>query len=283
VIDQALRRKGVAMPSSCELSERDLRALMAVVEDGRRDEPGPGLPWVTLERLRDLIGCDNTSLCEHDLRRERTPLEHGVEDGERLLTVNSDDHGPEGRLFWQLYRSFQPCHDPTRPGSVRVIRWSDVYSQRELHNEPLYIEFFRPGGSKHNMFVELPARPEHTRRLLFWRCSGRDFSYRDKLILELLWPHLWEVYQDAELRRRGIPQLTRREWEVLQLAAQGNSNADIARLLFISLSTVRKHMEHIFDQTGVRTRTAAVARMMPRLTMRGGQPIDTSALRSTGP
>jgi DNA-binding CsgD family transcriptional regulator len=61
--------------------------------------------------------------------------------------------------------------------------------------------------------------------------------------------------------------LTRRERKVLELAAQGDSNADIARLLFISLSTVRKHMEHVFDRTGVRTRSAAVALMTPRLTM----------------
>jgi DNA-binding CsgD family transcriptional regulator len=33
------------------------------------------------------------------------------------------------------------------------------------------------------------------------------------------------VYLDAERRRRGIPQLSRREKEVLQLAAQGFSNA----------------------------------------------------------
>jgi DNA-binding CsgD family transcriptional regulator len=229
------------------------------------------MPWVILEWLDALIGCDAMNLCEHDLRCERTPVEHGVEGGERLLTVNSDDHGPEDRLYWKLYRGFRTNLDPTRPASRRVIRWSDLYSQRELHNEPLYIEFFRPFGTKHSIVVELPARPEHTRRLNLRRCSGRDFSYRDKLILELLWPHLWEVYQDAELRRRGIPRLSRREWEVLKLAAQGQSNADIARLLFISPSTVRKHMEHIFDKIGVRTRTAAVDHMMPRLTTSNGR------------
>jgi DNA-binding NarL/FixJ family response regulator len=32
-----------------------------------------------------------------------------------------------------------------------------------------------------------------------------------------------------------------------------------------AVGTVRKHREHIFDRTGVRTRSAAVAGMMPRL------------------
>ena len=91
----------------------------------------------------------------------------------------------------------------------------------------------------------------------------RDEVHGDGLD-DLLRPHLHEVYLDAERRRRGIPHLSRREREVLQLAAQGHSNADIARILFISVSTVRKHMEHIFDRTGVRTRSAAATLALPR-------------------
>ena len=50
---------------------------------------------------------------------------------------------------------------------------------------------------------------------------------------------------------------------MLELAAAGLSNAEIAARLFTSVSTVRKHMEHIFDRTGVHTRGAAVASMLP--------------------
>jgi DNA-binding CsgD family transcriptional regulator len=63
----------------------------------------------------------------------------------------------------------------------------------------------------------------------------------------------------------GTPHLSRREREVLQLAFQGHTNADIARMLFISVATVRKHMEHIFDRTGIRTRSAAAALALPHL------------------
>ena len=81
-------------------------------------------------------------------------------------------------------------------------------------------------------------------------CSGTGPGWTVPELL--LRPHLHEVYLDADRRRRGIPHLSRRELEVLQLASQGYSNADIARILFISVATVRKHMEHIFDRTGVR-------------------------------
>jgi len=88
----------------------------------------------------------------------------------------------------------------------------------------------------------------------------------------VLRPHLSEVFLDAERRRRGVPRLSRRELEVLQLVAQGCSNADIARMLFISVATVRKHMEHVFDRTGVRTRSAAAALVLPRARRLTGPP-----------
>ena len=65
----------------------------------------------------------------------------------------------------------------------------------------------------------------------------------------------------------GVPQLTRRELDVLRLVAVGLSNADIARRLFISVGTVRKHLEHVFDRTGVRTRAKAVALALPHLVL----------------
>jgi DNA-binding NarL/FixJ family response regulator len=49
---------------------------------------------------------------------------------------------------------------------------------------------------------------------------------------------------------------------VLELADAGHSNREIARALFISDAKLRKHLERIFDRTGVCTRTAAATLMM---------------------
>ncbi|MCB5906625.1 response regulator [Streptomyces pinistramenti] len=53
--------------------------------------------------------------------------------------------------------------------------------------------------------------------------------------------------------------LTRRETEVLQLVADGLSNAQISKKLFLSQATVKSHLVHIYAKLGVDSRTSAVA------------------------
>ena len=54
--------------------------------------------------------------------------------------------------------------------------------------------------------------------------------------------------------------LTRRQSEVLALLAAGADLEGIARDLYISLGTVRKHLEHVYARLGVHTRAAAIER-----------------------
>ena len=62
-------------------------------------------------------------------------------------------------------------------------------------------------------------------------------------------------------RMRGSAEeeaLSTREIEVLELVARGTSNKEIAKRLWVSETTVKSHMLHIFDKLGVTDRTAAV-------------------------
>lgn len=54
-------------------------------------------------------------------------------------------------------------------------------------------------------------------------------------------------------------QLSQREAEVLGLVAEGMTNVDIGKRLFLSEATVKSHLVHIFGKLGVTSRTAAVA------------------------
>jgi DNA-binding NarL/FixJ family response regulator len=54
------------------------------------------------------------------------------------------------------------------------------------------------------------------------------------------------------------PRLSARELEVLRLVAEGLSNPDIGRRLFIGDATVKTHLLHVFEKLGVSDRTRAV-------------------------
>jgi DNA-binding NarL/FixJ family response regulator len=64
---------------------------------------------------------------------------------------------------------------------------------------------------------------------------------------------------DAHRQRLSAP-LTRREHEVLGLVAEGLTNKEIARTLFISEATAKVHVQHILRKLGARTRAEAAAR-----------------------
>ncbi|KGN34580.1 LuxR family transcriptional regulator [Knoellia sinensis KCTC 19936] len=63
----------------------------------------------------------------------------------------------------------------------------------------------------------------------------------------------------VETMRAGQRQLSDREREVLVLVAEGLSNDEIAKALFISRATVKTHLGHLFGKLGADSRTAAVA------------------------
>ena len=70
--------------------------------------------------------------------------------------------------------------------------------------------------------------------------------------------------------REAADSLTTREAEVLTLVAEGRSNRDIGRALFLSEATVKSHLVHIFTKLGVGSRTAAVARARELGAIRAG-------------
>jgi len=70
--------------------------------------------------------------------------------------------------------------------------------------------------------------------------------------------------------------LSPRELEVFELLRNGLSNREIAKLLYIELSTVKAHAHHIYDKLGVRSRSAlTVQAALERSTQA------TSAMEST--
>jgi DNA-binding NarL/FixJ family response regulator len=58
----------------------------------------------------------------------------------------------------------------------------------------------------------------------------------------------------TEPQRRSRSNLTPREQQVVELVEQGLKNKEIAREMGIRPGTVKIHLKHIFEKTGVRGR-----------------------------
>jgi DNA-binding NarL/FixJ family response regulator len=63
----------------------------------------------------------------------------------------------------------------------------------------------------------------------------------------------------------NVVPLTPREWDVIRCVGAGMSNIEIGRFLCVTPGTVRKHLENIYAKLGVGSRTAALAKLGPRL------------------
>ena len=74
-----------------------------------------------------------------------------------------------------------------------------------------------------------------------------------------------DVLQQIRIRAEDTgTKLTAREQEVLRLVADGHSGPDIAEQLYIEASTVKTHLQHVYEKLGVSERAAAVAEAMRR-------------------
>jgi DNA-binding NarL/FixJ family response regulator len=62
------------------------------------------------------------------------------------------------------------------------------------------------------------------------------------------------LLRDARGEQSSAFALTKREREILSLVAEGETDADIASALYISIRTVRSHLDRIRDKTGRRRR-----------------------------
>jgi two-component system nitrate/nitrite response regulator NarL len=73
------------------------------------------------------------------------------------------------------------------------------------------------------------------------------------------------LVSEIRLRRQDDrPALTEREQEILRLIAAGKSLPEVAKELYLGVTTVKTHVQHLYEKLGVSDRAAAVATAMRR-------------------
>lgn len=249
------------------LRRADLESILGFVADAGTVEFDRPYPPELLARLAGLVPCAAITYQEIDVPAQRMTLLMGP-DGE----LDPDDEGDA--LYWAI----GPCPivtHRTRTADLGATRLSDLVAWRAYRETPIYRDYFAPFGVEHMLDLGLEAEPGCLRSFILFRDRGDgDFSVRDREVLETLRPHLARLEAEASLRRRLMdpdpgrakgtghpvvpsPRLTAREREIVELVAEGRTNAEIAAHLWVAPSTVKKHLENVYEKLGVGRRTAA--------------------------
>jgi DNA-binding CsgD family transcriptional regulator len=103
------------------------------------------------------------------------------------------------------------CNYWRRSGlDTRVSAWSDVARRSEIECLPLYEEFYRPLGIRHQLMVVMEARPSH---LIYFALNrgGESFTEQDRALLTALQPHVSHALQcvrDVQQLQSTVSSLT---------------------------------------------------------------------------
>jgi DNA-binding NarL/FixJ family response regulator len=101
----------------------------------------------------------------------------------------------------------------------------------------------------------LPRRSAAQRLVDAVRALARHEAALDSAVTSQLVRHLTGDVPPPLQRRRVLDRLTERQRDVAELVAQGLSNEEIARRLFLSPATIKSHLAAVMRRLEVRTRT----------------------------
>jgi DNA-binding CsgD family transcriptional regulator len=86
-----------------------------------------------------------------------------------------------------------------RTGDMPVMRMSDFFTRRQYHETSLYRELFHRFAVESQLGFSLPSPSPSLKVAQAFQRSQGDFSEEERLMFELLRPHLFQAYRNAEI------------------------------------------------------------------------------------
>lgn len=156
-----------------------------------------------------------------------------------------------------------------------VVSSSELIPEKERVKTAFYQRSYKPFGVHYSAYLTFVNKNEFMGILTVYRTKQQgDFTSEDLFVLQILSEHLnarfyREKYQESVAWQRQKKMgsyiaaygLTEREAEVVDLVFNGISNEEISAQLFISHSTLKKHLQNIYRKTGVSSKAQLLALM----------------------
>jgi DNA-binding CsgD family transcriptional regulator len=239
------------------LSGSDYRGILEFLYAAGEVDGTDPFPEHVLARLRELVPCETVSYGDFDPDFDREGHVWRI-----CVHHSGDPRAPVTPAIVEAHSrlAYQYPYRPWGPEARRALRWSDLLSRREWHALDLYWEVCRAIDGEYELDLWL-ATPDGIAGGFGFDSFKRDFSERDKRVLDILRPHLVQLWRNAAARRResgSLAALTPREREILLWVARGKSNREIAAVLYLAPGTIRKHLDNVYDKLGVSNRAGAV-------------------------
>jgi DNA-binding CsgD family transcriptional regulator len=229
------------------LTKTDLRSVIDMLHDLAAHTAEDAFPRPVIEKLGALLDSPNAGYC--DLQPPRC-------EGYYMRTLPEPAWFGGALAEWGHQDPIECTRFAHRQAPVAA---SDVVSRRAFMRLELYQHTLRPFGCADTARLYLPTRRDGSVRFFFFDRERWGLSDRDRQLLQLLRPHFALHRRKWRPAAASAKALTGREREILDAVADGATNAQIARQLWISPHTVRTHLSNIFEKLGAKTRTEAVA------------------------
>src|SRR5262245_61783325 len=129
--------------------------------------------------------------------------------------VRPGDEGLYSSIDWAAVKLVSDAENPvllrTRQGSFDAVKLSDFLTRRELHRTRLYHLVLKPRGLEDSLGVRLRLSSHCRAKTFLFDRGGRNFSARDRAVLDLLSPYLVQLHRASENRRHLRAALAMRE------------------------------------------------------------------------
>lgn len=186
------------------LTESDASALLEVATRlDRLDDPLP-FPPRFLGLLARLMGTNGAAYCVLDRVNHHRVQESYWCDGDEFVDGPSDE---TANPYWRLRHSHPLCSYRERTDDWTTARTvSEFASQRTFRGTAIWDEVYRHEGINYWLDMGLPAQKGVTRVFIFTR-GRRDFGDRERVLLQLLEPHLERRAREVETRAAAVDAL----------------------------------------------------------------------------